>query len=223
MKTTSSLTLADDHPTGHGSLAVYLFVGSYQVVVERSNFHRCPRDLNISPVDLSSLRCHRRNLDIVMKSADKDGVVGCGGWTFIELRHSTSFTTSLSIDTLTLINLDVKNLYTVILHNGGLNALKYYLDLRPVPQPHTSTHFCLTVHVLSLNCFSFALDILVTIHHFTLTTTIHYQNTATYSYLCYRSSHPNHINHSITYSKFPRLCKLCSDAAPTSQTTCLRC
>ena len=196
--------------------------------------------------------------------------------------------------------MDIKSLYTVIPHQEGLLALKHFLDLRPDPQPDTSTLLRFAELVLSLNCFSFAgefyhqikgvamgtrmgpnyanlfvgyveaqifsqypgplpelygryiddcigattlpreqldsflsfvksfhpsleytctisqssvafLDILVSINNSTLTTSIHYKDTDTHSYLLYSSSHPNHTKLAIPYSQFLRLRRLCSD------------
>jgi len=43
----------------------------------------------------------------------------------------------------------------VIPHNNGLEALKYFLDKRPVLNPPTTTLTCLAELVLTLNAFSF--------------------------------------------------------------------
>ena len=54
-----------------------------------------------------------------------------------------------------LYTMDVKSLYTVILHNSGLEALKYFLNKRPVLNPPTETLTRLVELVLTLNAFSF--------------------------------------------------------------------
>jgi len=45
--------------------------------------------------------------------------------------------------------------YTVIRHNNGLEALKYFLDKRPVLDPPTATLTCLAELVLTLNAVLF--------------------------------------------------------------------
>ena len=54
-----------------------------------------------------------------------------------------------------LYTMDIKSLYTVIPHNSGLEALKYFLDKRPVLDPPTVTLTRLAELVLTLNAFSF--------------------------------------------------------------------
>lgn len=54
-----------------------------------------------------------------------------------------------------LYAMDIKSLYTVIPHNSGLEALKYFLDKRPVLDPPTATLTRLAELVLTLNAFSF--------------------------------------------------------------------
>ena len=51
--------------------------------------------------------------------------------------------------------MDIKSLYTVIPHNSGLEALKYFLNKRPVLYPRTETLTRLAELVLTLNAFSF--------------------------------------------------------------------
>ena len=51
--------------------------------------------------------------------------------------------------------MDIKSLYNVIPHNSGLEALKYFLDKRPVLDPPTVTLIRLAELVLTLNAFSF--------------------------------------------------------------------
>ena len=50
--------------------------------------------------------------------------------------------------------MDIKSLYTVIPHNSGLEALKYFLNKRPVLDPPTETLTRLAELVLTLNAFS---------------------------------------------------------------------
>ena len=54
-----------------------------------------------------------------------------------------------------LYTMDIKSLYTVIPHNSGLEALKCFLDKRPVLDPPTVTLTRLAELVLTLNVFSF--------------------------------------------------------------------
>ena len=54
-----------------------------------------------------------------------------------------------------LYTMDIKSLYTVIPHNSGLEALKYFLNKRPVLDPPTVTLTRLAELVLTLNAFSF--------------------------------------------------------------------
>ena len=54
-----------------------------------------------------------------------------------------------------LYAMDIKSLFTVILHNSGLEALKYFLIKRPVLDPPTVTLTCSAELVLTLNAFSF--------------------------------------------------------------------
>ena len=51
--------------------------------------------------------------------------------------------------------MDIRSLYTVIPYNSGLEALKYFLDKRPVLDPPTVTRIRLAELVLTLNAFSF--------------------------------------------------------------------
>lgn len=55
------------------------------------------------------------------------------------------------------------------------------------------------------------LGIMINIYHLTLTTTIHYKNTDTYSYINLSSSNPTHTKHSMPYSQFLYLCSLSND------------
>ena len=57
-----------------------------------------------------------------------------------------------------LFTMDVKSLYTVIPHNDGLCALRYYLDRRSVHSPPTDTTIRLAELVLTLNNFEFGDD-----------------------------------------------------------------
>ena len=52
-----------------------------------------------------------------------------------------------------LYTMDIKSLYTVILHNSGLETLKYFLNKRPVLDPPTATLTRLAELVLTLNVF----------------------------------------------------------------------
>ena len=54
-----------------------------------------------------------------------------------------------------LYTIDIKSLYTVIPHNSGLEALKYFLNKRPLLDPPTVTLTRLAELVLTLNAFSF--------------------------------------------------------------------
>ena len=54
-----------------------------------------------------------------------------------------------------LYTMGIKSLYIVIPHNSGLEALKYFLDKRPVLDPPTATLTRLAELVLTLNAFSF--------------------------------------------------------------------
>ena len=51
--------------------------------------------------------------------------------------------------------MDIKSLYTSIPHNGGLEALTYYLDQRTIKEPPTHTLTRLAELVLTLDAFSF--------------------------------------------------------------------
>ena len=51
--------------------------------------------------------------------------------------------------------MDIKSLYTAIPHNGGLEALTYYLDQRTIMEPPTHTLTRLAELVLTLNAFTF--------------------------------------------------------------------
>ena len=54
-----------------------------------------------------------------------------------------------------LYTMDIKSLYTVIPHNSSLEALKHFLDKRPVLNPPTVTLTHLAELVLTLNAFLF--------------------------------------------------------------------
>lgn len=54
-----------------------------------------------------------------------------------------------------LYTMDIESLYTVIPHNSGLEALKYFLNKRPLLDPPTLTLTRLAELVLTLNAFSF--------------------------------------------------------------------
>ena len=54
-----------------------------------------------------------------------------------------------------IFTMDVTSLYTVIPNNEGLQALKYFLNQRPVKSPSSETLLRLAELVLTLNCFSF--------------------------------------------------------------------
>ena len=54
-----------------------------------------------------------------------------------------------------LYTIDIKSLYTVIPHNSGLEALKYFLNKRPLLDPPTVTLTRPAELVLTLNAFSF--------------------------------------------------------------------
>ncbi|XP_068749044.1 uncharacterized protein [Montipora capricornis] len=61
-----------------------------------------------------------------------------------------------SLPTTTPANaMDTKSLYTVIPHNSGMEALKYFLNKRPVLDPPTVTLTRLAELVLTLNAFLF--------------------------------------------------------------------
>ena len=51
--------------------------------------------------------------------------------------------------------MDITSLYTVIPNNEGLQALKYFLNQRPIKKPSSETLLRLAELVLTLNCFSF--------------------------------------------------------------------
>ena len=54
-----------------------------------------------------------------------------------------------------LFTMDITSLYTVIPNNEGLQALKYFLNQRPVKSPSSETLLRLAELVLTLDCFSF--------------------------------------------------------------------
>ena len=54
-----------------------------------------------------------------------------------------------------IFTMDITSLYTVIPNNEGLQALKYFLNQRPIKRPSTETLLRLAELVLTLNCFSF--------------------------------------------------------------------
>ena len=55
--------------------------------------------------------------------------------------------------------MDIASLYTVILNNEELLALKYFFDQRTAKKPSTDTLLCLAELVLTLNCFTFSGEI----------------------------------------------------------------
>ena len=54
-----------------------------------------------------------------------------------------------------IFSMDITCLYTVIPNNEGLQALKYFLNQRPIKKPNSQTLLRLGELVLTLNCFSF--------------------------------------------------------------------
>ena len=58
-----------------------------------------------------------------------------------------------------LFTMDIASLYTVILNNEGLLALKYFFDQCTVKEPSTDTLLRLAELVLTLNCFTFSGEI----------------------------------------------------------------
>ena len=55
-----------------------------------------------------------------------------------------------------IFTMDITSLYTVILNNEGLQALKYFFNQRPIKKPSSETLLRLEAElVLTLNCFSF--------------------------------------------------------------------
>ena len=58
-----------------------------------------------------------------------------------------------------LFTMDITSLYTVILNNEGLLALKYFFDQRTVKEPSTDTLLRLAELFLTLNCFTFSGEI----------------------------------------------------------------
>ena len=55
-----------------------------------------------------------------------------------------------------IFTMDISSLYTVIPNSEGLLALKYFFDQRTVKEPISETLLRLAELVLTLNCFSFA-------------------------------------------------------------------
>ena len=51
--------------------------------------------------------------------------------------------------------MDITSLYTIILNNEGLQALKYFFNQHPLKKPSSETLLHLAELVLTLNCFSF--------------------------------------------------------------------
>lgn len=60
-----------------------------------------------------------------------------------------------SVPSKSQLTLDIKSLHTVIPHNEGILALKYFLDLRSDPQSDIVRRLCLAELVLSIKCFLF--------------------------------------------------------------------
>ena len=54
-----------------------------------------------------------------------------------------------------IFTMDITSLFTVIPNNEGLQALKYFLNQRPVKSLSSETLLRLAELVLTLNCFSF--------------------------------------------------------------------
>ena len=54
-----------------------------------------------------------------------------------------------------IFTMDIKSLYTVILHHEALKALKFFFDKRPTQEPSTTTLIRMAELVLTLNNFSF--------------------------------------------------------------------
>ena len=54
-----------------------------------------------------------------------------------------------------IFTMDITSLYTVILNNEGLQALKYFFNQRPIKKPSSETLLRLAELALTLNCFSF--------------------------------------------------------------------
>ena len=54
-----------------------------------------------------------------------------------------------------IFTMDITSLYTVIPKNEGLQALKYFLNQRPIKKPSSESLLRLAELVLTLNCFSF--------------------------------------------------------------------
>ena len=77
---------------------------------------------------------------------------------------------------------------------------------------HVSTfHFALQfTHTISQTQMPFP-DITLTISGSTISTSVHYKDTAIHNYLHYTSSHPKHCKNGIPYSQFLRLHRLCSE------------
>ena len=61
--------------------------------------------------------------------------------------------------------MDITSLYTVILNDEGVLALKHFFDLRTVKEPSSETLLRLAELVLTLNCFSFADSYFTVIPH----------------------------------------------------------
>ena len=55
-----------------------------------------------------------------------------------------------------IFTMEITSLYTVILNNEGLLALKFYFDQRSTKEPSSETLLRLAEQVLTLNCFSFS-------------------------------------------------------------------
>ena len=51
--------------------------------------------------------------------------------------------------------MNITSLYTIIPHNGGFQALKYFLNQRPIKKPRSETLLRLAELDLTLDCFSF--------------------------------------------------------------------
>ena len=60
------------------------------------------------------------------------------------------------------------------------------------------------------------LDNKVSIDGNSLSTSVHYKPTDSHNYLLHSTSHPSHVKNSISFSKFLRLRRLCSDDADFS-------
>ena len=105
-----------------------------------------------------------------------------------------------------LNTMDIKSLYTVIPNNIDIEALAYFLNKRPVLDPHTSTLTRLAELVLTLKAFTFNGDF-----YQQISTTIYYKDTDTHTSLHHQSSHPSHCKKGLPRSQLSRLPRLCSE------------